>query len=238
MLWHVNHEPPPPILIWHAMLDGVFLVGWHAEGLRVRASRRRTQITHANAPVVMLPGVYESPHFLDPLATSIRATGRPVHSVAALNRNRGRIADSAVLVRSYLEEHGLQNVTIVAHSKGGLIGKQLMVAADTSARINSMIAITTPFAGSRYAKHAPTRVLRDFSPTDQTVRELSANLEANKRVISIFGPLDPQIPDGSRLPGARNVLLRTPGHFRPLGDPQLHRLLTSILSAELASGTR
>jgi hypothetical protein len=234
----VNLDPPPPVLLLHAILDGVFLVGWHAEGLRVRSSRPRPQITRADAPVLMLPGVYESPHFLDPLAASIRATGRPVHSVAALQRNRGRIADSAVLVRRYLEDHDLQNVTIVAHSKGGLIGKQLMVAADTSARIGSMIAITTPFAGSRYAKHAPTRVLRDFSPTNQTVRDLGANLEANQRVISIFGPLDPQIPDGSRLPGARNVLLRTPGHFRPLGDPQLHRLLTSILSAELASGTR
>jgi hypothetical protein len=104
-----------------------------------------------------------------------------------------------------------------------------------------MIAIATPFAGSRYAKHAPTRVLRDFSPTDQTVRELGANLEANKRVISIFGSLDPQIPDGSRLPGARNVRLSTAGHFRPLGDPQLRRLIASILSSELgqpASGMR
>jgi hypothetical protein len=234
MLWHVNNEPPPPpILLWHAILDGVFLVGWHAEGLRARAVRPRARITHADAPVLMLPGVYESPHFLDPLAASIRATGRPVHSVAALHRNRGRIADSAVLVRRYLEEHALQNVTIVAHSKGGLIGKQLMVESDTSARISSMIAIATPFAGSRYAKHAPTRVLRDFSPTDQTVRELGANLEANKRVISIFGSLDPQIPDGSRLPGARNVRLSTAGHFRPLGDPQRRRLIASILGSEL-----
>jgi hypothetical protein len=233
MLWHVHPEPSPPILLWHALLDGLFLVRWHAEGLQLRSSRPRAQITHEDAPVLMLPGVYESPHFLDPLAASIRATGRPVHFVAALHRNRGRIEDSAVLVRRYLEEHDLRNVTIVAHSKGGLIGKQLMVAADTSARIGSMIAITTPFAGSRYAKHAPTRVLRDFSPMNQTVRDLGANLEANQRVISMFGPLDPQIPDGSRLPGARNVLLRTSGHFRPLGDRQLHKLLTSILSAEL-----
>jgi hypothetical protein len=228
-------NPTAAAVFRNALGDGVFLVGWHIQGLRVRGSRPRVSINHRHDPILILPGVYESPHFLDPLAAVIRTTGRPVHTVGALRRNRGRITDSAMLVRRYVEACDLRNVTIVAHSKGGLIGKQLMVWPETSNRIRSMIAVATPFGGSRYAMHAPTRVLRDFSPLDATVRELAANGAANAAITSIFGPLDPQIPDGSRLTGARNILLATPGHFRPLGTPQLHRLLRVLLTAEVAS---
>jgi len=235
MLWRVSAQRQLQSVIEQAALDALFVTRWQAAGLRIRASRPRTTINRPDAPVLMLPGVYESPHFLDPLAAVIRPLGRPVYSVSALRRNRGRIADSAILVRDYLERLGLHNVTIIAHSKGGLIGKQLMVWPETSERIASMIAIATPFAGSRYARRAPGRVLRDFSPVDATVLSLAANRDANARIISVFGPFDPQIPDGSQLAGARNVLLHTAGHFRPLGDRRLHHLLREVLVGELGT---
>jgi triacylglycerol lipase len=227
-----------PLALGFAVLDTLFLAAWNARGSRLRGERARLPIRHPDAPVLLLPGVFEPPRFLEPLAQVIRTTGRPVHIVPALHRNRYRITESALLVRDYLAEHALQNVTIVAHSKGGLIGKQLMVWPDTGARIRSMIAITTPFAGSRFARRAPSRVLRDFSPTDATVRDLTTNVEANARILSISSALDPQIPDGSVLDGGRNVQLNTIGHFRPLADPGLHRLLCAELTREVATGTR
>lgn len=216
-----------------ALLDSVFLLRWHAAGYRVRAVRGRHPILHPNAPVLMLPGVHESPHFLDPLAAVLRATGRPVRTVPELGHNRATVVDTAHTVHRYLEQEQLTGVTIVAHSKGGLVGKQLMVWPQTAPRIRSMVAIATPFAGSRYASRAPTRVWRAFSPADGTLRELAANREANARILSVAGRVDPQIPDGSVLEGARNVTLPVWGHFRPLGDPQLHRLLLRTLRDEL-----
>jgi len=232
-----SHIPPRTLArtVLHATVDSAFLTIWHAQGARMRRSRPRLPVTFQHAPILVLPGVFESPTFLDPLVAVIRTTGRPIHRIDALGSNLKRIDESAGIVREYLASNALQNVTIVAHSKGGLIGKQLMVWPESAERIRSMIAIATPFGGSRYASHAPLRALRDFAPADAVLRGLAANDDANARILSVFGAFDPEIPDGSRLPGGRNEQLSTAGHFRPLGDPQLHRLLCRELTSELTS---
>jgi hypothetical protein len=198
-----------------AALDSIFLLRWHAADLRMRSARPRLPITHPDAPVLILPGVFESPYFLAPLAGVIRTTGRPVHTLATLGRNDGSIVDAAALARDYLLENALHGVSVIAHSKGGLIGKQLMIWPESAEAIRSMIAIATPFVGSRYARYAPTRALREFSPTHQTVVDLGSNRAANARIISVYGRRDPQIPDGSRLDGARNIELDAIGHPAP-----------------------
>ena len=43
----------------------------------------------------------------------------------------------------------------------------------------------------------------------------------NARIVSAYGSFDPHIPGGSALPGARNVILETMGHFRVLGDARV-----------------
>ena len=218
----------------YAVIDAVFLVGWHDAGRRTRSSRTRHRIRHPDQPVLMLPGVLESPRFLDPLAAVLRSSGRPVHTVPALRCNGARVAATALLVLDYLERERLTDVTIVAHSKGGLVGKQLMVWPESAHRIRSMLAIATPFAGSRYARRAPTKMLRDFSPADATLLELSANQEANARILSVAAAVDPQIPDGSVLPGARNITLPIGGHFRPLGDRRMHLIALRFLRDDRA----
>jgi triacylglycerol lipase len=112
-------------------------------------------------------------------------------------------------------------VVIVAHSKGGLIAKHMMVTDDVDGRIDSLIAINTPFGGSALADWAPVRTLRAFSPRDETVMTLAANRAANARITSIYSRLDPLIPDGSDLDGATNIRLSMVGHFRPLGSAAL-----------------
>jgi pimeloyl-ACP methyl ester carboxylesterase len=190
------------------------------------------RIRFPDSPVLLLPGVFENPHFLDPLGAVLRTSGRPVLRIPELLRNRATIHDTALTVRTFIEHADLEGITIVAHSKGGLVGKQLMVWPETTSRITSMVAVATPFRGSRYARYTPTRVLRDFSPADATVRDLAANNLANERIVSVFGRLDPQIPDPGLLIGSRNVPLSTSGHFRILADRTLHRLLLEQLAAD------
>lgn len=171
-------------------------------------------------PVLLLPGVYETWQFLKPVADRLHAQGHPVHVVATLGYNRGRVSDMAALAHRYLVDNDLEDVTIIAHSKGGLIGKHLMVVEEADAansRISRMIAINTPFAGSVYARYLPGQTLRAFSPTESTLLMLAANAEANARIVSVYSGFDPHIPGGSRLEGATNIELPLNGHFRPLG---------------------
>jgi hypothetical protein len=124
-------------------------------------------------------------------------------------------------VEAYLEEHDLSDVIIVAHSKGGLIGKFIMMDSDGPQRVDRMVAITSPFSGSSLARYTVLPSLRAFAPTDPTIRMLVAEQFVNARITSIFGSFDPHIPDGSELPGATNIRLPVAGHFRILGDRQL-----------------
>lgn len=78
--------------------------------------------------VLLLPGIYESWRFLEPLALRLLAAGHPVH-VAPLGLNRAPVRASADRVHAALAGLPPGPLVIVAHSKGGLIGKQLMLDA-------------------------------------------------------------------------------------------------------------
>ena len=173
------------------------------------------------SPVLLLPGVYETWQFLRPVADRLSALGHPIHTVRELGYNRLSIIASAELAQRYLDQKNLTGVVIVAHSKGGLIAKRMMVTDDRAGRIDRLVAINTPFGGSPLADWAPVRSLRAFSPRDEMVMTLAANLAANARITSIYSRLDPLIPGGSKLEGATNVCLSMVGHFRPLAAPAL-----------------
>ena len=131
------------------------------------------------APVVLLPGVYEPWTFLRPLAQRLHDLGHPVHVVRALNGNTRSIPVAAARAEAYLERHDLRGVVLVAHSKGGLIGKHMMLVNDTEGRIDRLVAIATPFGGSRYAHWMLDPSLRAFRPTDRTMSMLAASAGVN-----------------------------------------------------------
>lgn len=173
------------------------------------------------APVLLLPGVYETWEFLRPVAERLSLHGHPIHAVPGFGYNSGSIPSMAALAQRYLENHDLWEVIIVAHSKGGLIAKQVMVTDDGNSRIGTLIAINTPFAGSRYARFALRRVLREFAPTAETLSALTARRDLNARIVSIYSEDDPVIPGNGELAGATNIRLPLIGHFRLLSSTLL-----------------
>jgi triacylglycerol lipase len=188
-------------------------LGRHPDAAVLRSGHRR--------PILLLPGVYETWHFLEAVGRHLNALGHPVHTVPGFGHNLGPISEMAALASSYLVDSDLANVAIVAHSKGGLIGKTVMVTDVGEARISSMVAINSPFGGSDYAHLVPIRTLREFVPTHETIRALAQSAEINHRITSIFSVWDPIIPNGSVLDGATNLELPVTGHFRILDRPDL-----------------
>jgi triacylglycerol lipase len=192
--------------------------------LRVAALRRRdpSRLSRGEQrPVLLLPGVYETWHFLEAVGTHLNALGHPVHVVPAFGRNLLPIPEMAELAGDYIEANDLRDIAIIAHSKGGLIGKTLMLSDNLGPRISCMVAINAPFAGSNYAHLVPIRTLREFVPTHQTIVSLSDAADVNARITSIYSSWDPIIPNGSVLAGATNLELPTTGHFRILDRADL-----------------
>jgi triacylglycerol lipase len=206
---------------WWRATDYAYVLRRQVEGA-VRPGGPDAYLTPARPQqpdVVLVPGLYESWHFLRPVAEHLHGHGHRVHVLPALGYNRGPIPAAAHHLGRFVVEKDLHDVAVVAHSKGGLIGKLAMLREDPDSRIASMVAVNTPFAGSSYARWVPLPSVRAFVPTDATLLALAAEGEVNARITSVFSHWDPHIPDGSTLAGALNVRLSTAGHFRVLKDP-------------------
>ena len=181
-------------------------------------------------PVVLLPGIFETWRFLRPLAEHIHAAGHPVHVVTALERNRMSVPEAAALVRRHLEEHDLDGVVIVAHSKGGLVAKYLMGMPDSGPRIRSAVTVSTPYAGSSLARFIPLPSIRALAPSTPGLVRLALSRAVNAQIVSVWGWFDPHVPEGSRLEGARNIELDVGGHFRILARPELLAIVDEVLA--------
>jgi hypothetical protein len=203
--------------------------------------------------VLLLPGVYEHWTFLRPLGDALAAAGHRVRVVHGLGVNRRSIASTAEKLGRLLERLPAPAAgrVLVAHSKGGLIGKHLLIrsgaavdaareaaaggdAADAAASATAatggralgllgLVAVATPFGGARRARLFVDPSIRAFLPGDETIVRLGRETSVNGRIVSVFGPYDPHIPEGSSLDGATNIEVATPGHFRVLGSAATHR---------------
>ncbi|SDY62765.1 hypothetical protein [Herbiconiux ginsengi] len=182
-------------------------------------------------PCVVIPGVYETWHFMRPIVEALHDRGHPVFVVTDLGHNRRPVLDSAELVTRFVTERGLDDVFVAAHSKGGLIGKYAMLKLDPDRRLVRMVAIATPFSGSRYAEWAPNRTLRAFRASDPITSALAAEDAVNDRITSVYGVFDPIIPESSVLPGARNIELPSGGHFQVLRHPRTIAIAVAAAAA-------
>lgn len=215
-------DPPPArrgvlASAWWWAIDYVFAARWQVVALFLR--RQPARYTHGDPSkptVVILPGVYETWVFLRPIADRLSAAGYRVSIVHGMKYNRRTITRTAELLDRALSRAAKPPAgrIIVAHSKGGLIGKQLMLW--DRADVRGLVAICTPFAGSHLARYALDPSIRAFLPTDETIRALASDTSVDARITSIYGHFDPHVPEGSVLTGARNIEVDAAGHFRVL----------------------
>jgi triacylglycerol lipase len=217
---------PGPRSLWWRLLDYEVAVRWIVTGVvqpgdpdELAGSPESTR----GRPVVIVPGVYEAWHFMRPLARSLHARGLSVHVVPGLGRNRSGIAPSATLLRERIAALGLHDVVLVAHSKGGLIGKRAMIddVLARERRIGSMVTVNTPFTGSRYARWVPLPAVRALVPGAPSIQELALERSVDERIVAVRSFWDPHVPDAGPPGDGADVLLTTPGHFRPLVDAEL-----------------
>lgn len=214
-------------IAWWWALDYAYAALWQTRAVVDRTDPER-YLSGSATPVVIVPGVYETWRFMQPLIQHIHGEGHPVHVISLLQYNATPVHEAALLVGDYLKRNDLHDVVLVAHSKGGLIGKYVMTFGSEASRVRAMLAIAAPFGGSRYARWFLGPSVRMFRPEDQTIIALHARSDADARIVSVYGRFDPHIPEGSMLLGAKNVELDTGGHFRVLAHPRVMAELAAL----------
>lgn len=178
----------------------------------------------APIPVVMLPGILESSTYLAPLARFLASRGHPIHVIDALGWNLFSIEESVERCVKVFQDDDICGAVLVAHFKGGLIGKAVLLDPRVSDAAAGMVALSTPFGGSSFGgrlQHLPfasRSPLGLFFPGNDALGRLSSEAEVNGRIVSMSPERDQMIPGGSRLDGATNVRISGRGHFSPIDD--------------------
>ncbi len=181
-------------------------------------------------PVVLIPGVLGTWAFMKDLGDKISSRGYPVFVIPDLGLNLFDIPSSSkkldlVIEKILLKEAEQRNINkskgviLVAHSKGGLIGKYSLMR-QMGAKILGLIAIATPFSGSGMVEFIEAEPFQELSKNSNIIKELEEAKEINKKIISIIPEFDNHVwaEKGSFLEGAENIKVPVSGHHKIIFD--------------------
>ena len=206
----------------------LFSVGTFSYFRRTPPKHYLGYVKDGKVPVIILPGVLMSWAFLKGVADHISLLGHPVYIIPKLGNNSRDIPTSAKEVREVIEENNLKNIIIVAHSRGGLISKYLLLRENPDKRVNGVIAIATPWHGSSMAKFFPHSAVRELSPESKIIHDIENHSEVNNKIVSIIPSFDNHVwhPKGSFLEGAmQNINAEVAGHHLVLNDKKVWNLV-------------
>ncbi len=177
-------------------------------------------ITDGKVPVIIIPGVLEKWSFMKKIADHISRHGHPVYIVPDLGFNLYSIPHSSQIVRKVLQCNDLKNCIIVAHSKGGLIGKYMLIHHNNDNRIIGLISIATPYSGSAMAKLVPVDPIKELHHDSVIIKDLLSHTEVNHQIVSLSPLYDNHIwaEQGSHLHGAENIVVPVHGHHKIVYD--------------------
>jgi len=182
---------------------------------------RKTDFTNCPRPVLLLYGVFATRRTLEVLERRLRRDGYCVFSLdlSAPGRvfdTRG-IQDLAELVRAKVERMyarypGMGPLTVIGHSKGGLVGAYYVKRLGGSSRTRALITLGTPHNGTPTTLFALPMALLDRSilqmtPRSSFVRGLQDGpWPPGVGFTSIYSRRDRlTLHPGAMLEGARNV---------------------------------
>lgn len=188
-------------------------------------------------PIILIPGISNKWGFLKHLGDKISVKGHPVYIVGKLEFNLFDIKTSAKIVREIIDKNNLRKVIIVGHSKGGLIGKYLLIHQNKDERVKGLIAIATPFLGSKLANQIHGKAYKELAPESKIIEELNLHKEVNYKIVSIMPEFDNHVwhEKGSFLEGALNIKVPTKGHHKIVFDKDVIRKIVDLIKLLLTA---
>lgn len=209
-------------------------------------------VVQGKVPVILVPGILGTWSFMKALGDKISLEGHPVYIVPDLGINIYNIPTSAKTlraiivhaipksghivpkvsrgaeaVRKVIEKNNLQGAVLVAHSKGGLIGKYLLAHNNTDNRVLGMVSIATPYSGSAMAKLIPHDSFRELNIDSKIIKDLEQHHAVNSKIISIIPEYDNHVwaAKGSFLDGAENIEVAVSGHHKVIFSKEVLRIV-------------
>ncbi|MBU8899252.1 permease [Corallococcus sp. H22C18031201] len=221
---------------------------------RARPVPRRTDFQDCARPVLLLHGFLSTHRVLEVLEHRLRRDGYCVwtlHLGGMLDRlNIQGVDELAHRVRGkverlYTRHPDMGPLTIIGHSKGGLIGHYYVKRLGGDTRVRSLVTLGTPHRGSKLAYLGcmtlgwASRAMWQLTPVSPFIKHLSVGaFPRDVRLVSIYSRADAVAPWPSavlHVDGQPNVFnLEVPGVSH--GELLTKRSVYEVIRRELALG--
>ena len=197
-------------------------------------------VVAAGTPIVLMHGVFDNRSIFTLLRRGLRRRG--FGTTYALNYSplTDDIRSVAVrlgdLVEEVCEETGHDQVHVVGHSMGGLIGRYLVQRLGGDERIHTLVTLGTPHQGTLPAHLVPHPVARQMRIGGDVVTELAEPAPGcQTRMLAVWSDIDqlvfPQRNARIDHPDlrSRNVLVRGVGHLSlPVDGRVIHEIGSTL----------
>lgn len=183
-------------------------------------------------PVILIQGVTLKWGFMKKLGDAISLAGHPVYVAPELGHNLKPVPTQSKIIEKIITDNSLDNVVVVAHSKGGLIAKHLLNHSPISPKIKKIIAIATPFHGSTLTKYLIGEPFKELHPDSKLIQTLNSKCDLDNKICTITPAFDNHVwhPNKSQLSSAsKNQLTKAHGHHKILFDPETIKAILDLL---------
>ncbi len=181
--------------------------------------RRRAQRT-----LVFVHGLGANRSSFFPLQTYLRLHGYS-RQVSVTYRSAGSLERLALQLKRTIDERVAGGrVDLIAHSMGGLVSRVYLQKLGGARRVDRLITLGTPHAGSHAANFIPSALVRQLLPDGPFLRDLNARpAPEGVRTTSIVAGRDllVQPADSAVCPFGRSVRFDDAGHLELLFRPDV-----------------
>jgi triacylglycerol lipase len=195
----------------------------------------------ARIPVVLVHGLVDNRSVFTVMRRALRRRGFAQVCTWNYSPLQRDVESAAEALGRHIErvclETGHERVHVVGHSLGGLVARYLVQRLGGDGRVESLVTLGTPHAGTRWAHVLPTPLVRQLRPGSPLIRELAGPARGCRtRITAVYSDLDQMVvPSASGRCDhpdlqARNVLFRGVGHM----SLPIHRGVVDEVAATLA----
>lgn len=178
--------------------------------------------------VILVPGFMDDHVFLMMIGDALNKEGFRIHTLKNFDTTRKSVKFLAEILVDYIRQNKLENIILVAHSKGGIVSRYAIDNfEDINERVKLVFTISTPHKGTLYAK---TNLLNldELSPKSKILNNLSLNRKNCQKIVNIYPKLDNTIVPNCNLilDGAEeNISIDVIGHTSVLKNEKTIKII-------------
>jgi len=163
--------------------------------------------------ILIIPGLHEQWIGLKKIGNIANTLGFKIHVVTELGNNTASVQSGVSIIKQYISHHDLHDLTLITHSKGGIIGSYLLGDKEIGLKIRKLVTIACPFHGSYLAR--AFKASYELLPKTRCIENATKGIDTSK-VLNLYPAFDNHVvPNKSlTLEGATNIKIDVIGHTR------------------------